>query len=132
MNPAPPLATIPPETPYSVANELRTAFELFWLNSGACANRLRISVERIMDEQKVIGKTLFDRIDAFQKIEPEHGPTFDALRHVGNLGSHEGEVTREALLDSFEIYQHALAELFGKRAARTHRNIEAKADRRQR
>jgi hypothetical protein len=118
MHPAPPLATIPPETPRRVADELKVAFSLFWVDLGSCANRLRISVERILDEFDLPVGNLASRIQAFKKADPEHAATFDALRHVGNVGSHEGDVSRETILDAFEIYQDALAELYGKRTVR--------------
>ena len=118
MHPAPPLATIPSETPPQVANELEVAFSLFWVDLGSCANWLRISVECILDEFGLPVGNLAARIQAFKNADPEHAVTFDALRHVGNVGSHEGEVSRETILDAFEIYQDALAELFGKRKTR--------------
>lgn len=118
MHPAPPLMTIPPETPPEIASDLQTAFELYWIDLGACANRLRISVEHILDEFGVPGNNLSKRIAAFKEADPEHAGTFDALRFVGNVGSHDGMVEREAILDAFEIYQDAAAELFGKRRAR--------------
>jgi Domain of unknown function (DUF4145) len=118
MSPTPALVTIPPGTPGSVSNELRVAFQLFWVDFGACANRLRISVERILDEFGIARGRLFERIEVFQKTDPEHAATFDALRHVGNLGSHDGDVSREAMLDAFEIYQDALAQLFSRRKVR--------------
>lgn len=118
MHPAPPLATIPPETPDRVVDELRVAFSLFWVDLGSCANRLRISVERVLDEFGLPEGTLFSRIKEFESADPAHAKTFDALRFVGNVGSHEGAVTRETILDSFEIFQDALAELYAKRSTR--------------
>jgi len=112
--PAPPLATIPKGTPSEVIKELKVAFKLFWMDSGSCANRLRIVVERILDAFDVPKGKLTKRIDFYKSKDPEHGETFDALRQIGNVGSHEGENTRETILDAFEILQDALAQLFGK------------------
>ena len=118
MIPGPPLIEFPDETPAEVEGPIRQAFTLFWGSRGASANQLRISVERILDHFKIKRGWLVDRIDEFSKTYPEHGETFHALRHVGNLGSHAGEVSREALLDAFEVYQDALANLFGRRSER--------------
>ena len=118
MNPAPPLASIPAETPAAVARDIKIAFRLFWVDLGACANRLRIAVERILDAMEVKDGKLVDRINAFEEREPEHAGTFDALRYVGNVGSHEGDVERVAVLDAFELLQEAIAELFGRRSAK--------------
>ena len=118
MFPAPPLATIPPETPEDIAQEIRIACQFFWVDLGSCANRLRISVEKILDHLGSPQGRLFDRIAQFKANDPDHADTFDALRYVGNVGSHEGAVKRDAILDAFEIYQDALAELFGRRSAK--------------
>jgi hypothetical protein len=119
MHPAPPLATIPEDTPEVIAEELKIAFHLFWVDLGACANRIRISVERFLDELGVPPKpTLFLRIEDLVAKDPDHAETFHALREVGNVGSHEGDNTRETVLNAFEIYQDALAEIFGKRKQR--------------
>jgi hypothetical protein len=115
MYPAPPLATVPSGTPDELVKEFETAFSLFWIDLGSCANRLRIIVEKILDHQQVPAGNLSNRITAFKAAEPEHADTFDALRFVGNIGSHEGAVSRKAILDSFELMQDALAELFGQR-----------------
>jgi Domain of unknown function (DUF4145) len=118
MHPAPPLATIPKSTPLEVSRELKMAYQLFWVDTGSCANRVRISVEKILDHFDVPKGKLYDRIEVFKKKDSEHAETFDALRYVGNVGSHEGEVKRDTLLDAFEVYQDALAQLFGKHRAR--------------
>jgi hypothetical protein len=39
------------------------------------------------------------------------------LRYIGNLGTHRENLTQEALLDAFHIYEDALAELYGNRSA---------------
>jgi len=41
-----------------------------------------------------------------------------ALKWLGNSGSHSGEVSRDDLLDAFEILEHALAELLEQKSER--------------
>lgn len=118
MLPAPPLATVPPETPLEVSKEIGVACQLFWVDLGSCANRLRISVERVLDVMGAPPGKLYNRINDFKENDPDNANTFDALRHVGNLGSHEGVVERTAILDAFEVYQHALAEIFGAKSVK--------------
>jgi hypothetical protein len=111
---APPVIEVPLETPDSVREELLISFKLYWADLGSCANRLRISVERALDELGIpTPGTLNQRIDAFKDVDADHAETFHALREVGNVGSHLGNVTRETLLDAFEIYEDALRNLFG-------------------
>ncbi|MCJ8521760.1 hypothetical protein ABID21_004931 [Pseudorhizobium tarimense] len=108
--------------------QLRKAFELYWLDKAACANRLRIFVERLMDHFEVPteGKAkkkkkhrldLSERIEEFDSIKPGHKNALDALRFVGNYGSHEGQTDTEALLDCFELLEDALAELIDEKKA---------------
>ena len=110
----PPIINLPAETPDSVREELETAFKLFWTDLGSCANKMRISVERALDELGIAAAhTLNLRIKAFETIDPGHAQTFHALREVGNVGSHLGDNTRETVLDAFEVYEDALRNLFG-------------------
>lgn len=85
---------------------------------GACANRLRISVERIMDNAHIDPMPLAARISLFNQRGRIQQETMHALRMVGNVGAHEGKVQREVLCDAFHIYEDALAELYGRRTAK--------------
>ena len=49
----------------------------------------------------------------FKDVDANHAETFHALREVGNVGSHLGSITRETILNAFEIYEDALRNLFG-------------------
>jgi hypothetical protein len=122
--PAPPIIRLLEEIPSEVREELEQAFLLFWSDQSASANRLRTSLERVLDALQIkkynrkgkrVSIPLGQRMGLFEK---EHGTDFKdiftALRTVGNLGSH-AKVTRTALLAAFEIYEHALDEIFGKR-----------------
>lgn len=120
MLPGPPLMDIPEGTPVLAVEAIKQAFNAFWGDRGSAANRLRISVERIMDAHGIPkqdgGKDLklFRRIELFGEQNADSKDMLDALRHVGNLGSHDGDVSREALLDAFEIYQEWLRNFYGK------------------
>lgn len=127
--PAPPLIEIPSDTPADVREQIERSFELFWSDFNSCANRLRVSIEFLLDMLKVsrtgtnkkgdtISLDLNGRIALFAKIEPDHADTLTALRMIGNLGSHGDDVSRDALLDAYEIYEEALADLCGHRKAR--------------
>src|SRR5207245_2812622 len=48
MCPAPPIISIPVETPANVQSALTKAFQLFWINLNASANSLRTSVEALL------------------------------------------------------------------------------------
>jgi hypothetical protein len=95
----------PAEAPETAKRALESACTLFWADLGSCANKLRISVERTLDEVDIPEtRNLNERIKAFEKIDPEHGQSFHALRQLGNVGIHQGDNTRETVLDAFEAH----------------------------
>ncbi|MGZ2424024.1 DUF4145 domain-containing protein [Rhizobium laguerreae] len=127
--PAPHIIEVSEELPAECATHLILAFELYWVDGAAAANRLRILVERLMDHFQVPVKgkgkkdkthtlDLSERIDEFEKIKPGHKDALDALRFVGNHGSHVGQSDQKALLDSFEILEGALSELIDDKKAK--------------
>jgi hypothetical protein len=136
MYPAPPIIALPKNVPGSVKEELELAFQFFWGDFGACATKIRTSVERLMDHFKVArfrvaknmkkpgspGKMkpldLSARIDKFISATGAvvHKDHLHALRIVGNLGTHKNALTRTEILDAFEVYEHALEELIGKKS----------------
>jgi hypothetical protein len=121
--------SIPTRCPEGVANEIRAAFTVFWCDSAGAANHLRIAVEQFMGwlgiparRRDKSGKyreaRLHERIELFQKRKPTLGGLLMALKWLGNTGSHEGGVPRDDLLDAFEVFEHALAELIDRRSAK--------------
>jgi hypothetical protein len=124
--PAPRMIELPQNIDAAVTECLERAAALFWIDYAAAAGCLRVSVERIMDLFNVpktgiraSGKSgkldLAERISAFETISPGNSQMLNALRVVGNLGVHAGEVSKEAILDVMMIYETVLAEIFDKR-----------------
>ena len=137
MYPAPHIMTLPTELPPEVRHELELAFQYYWSDFGACAMKVRTSVERLLDHFKVARfrrakdpkkpsspmklrpLDLSARIDKFISATGAvvHKDHLHALRVVGNLGTHTNTLTRMEMLDAFEIYEHALSELIDKKSA---------------
>lgn len=127
--PMPDIFELPKKCPDDVAHELRAAFKLFWSDSSATANRVRVALEGLMDylgvqkrrknkKGKLDKLTLHHRIEIFTKTEPEIGDQLMALKLLGNTGSHDGRVMRNDVLDAFEIIEYALLELIEHRSKR--------------
>ncbi|WP_292035778.1 DUF4145 domain-containing protein [Mesorhizobium sp.] len=119
-----PVIDLPKATPAPVQKPIKAAFSMLWADRGAAANKLRISVECVLDHFQVPKRsraggrlTLARRIELFEDRSEGHLDTFDALREVGNTGSHEGDVTFDAIIKSFDIYEDALRDLFSGRKA---------------
>ena len=127
--PMPEMIDIPEKCPKEVRNALNDAFALHAFQRAACASRLRVALEALMDHEGIPRKrknakgkfdqmTLHARLMKFAMSSTEAGEHLMALKWLGNAGSHEGEVTLDDLLNAFEIFEHALAEIIGKRKQR--------------
>lgn len=135
--PAPPIISFPAQTPDSVQAPLRIAFKLYWADPSSAANKVRSSVEALLTDRGVprfnkpkpgkkrVPLALATRIDKYgQKMSgaangnaSPQKTLLDALRWVGNAGSHDGEaMDHRLLLHAFEIQEHVLEVVYGKRA----------------
>jgi hypothetical protein len=140
MVPAPPIIKWPEKLDSVPREHLFHSFELFWMNRGACAGRLRIFIEALLDQLGVVreaikrnGKKgtldLSERIDELDKLKPGHKAALDALRHVGNFGSHEGDADFEDLIVCYDILETTLVELIEDKRAKLDAEISAIIDR---
>lgn len=118
------LCSLPEDCSEEIAKPMKAAFALYWQNKPASAGRIRVALERLLDHLGVPSKTaagksiaLGQRIEVFSKTDPVQGGHLMALKWLGNVGSHTAEVETNDLLDAFEVIEHVLAELIGKRSA---------------
>lgn len=128
-HPMPDMFDLPAKCPDDVLSELRSAFALFWSHKPACASRIRVALEYLMDHlgipkkkkgsnKKFFDLTLHARIDAYATKDPTIGSQLMALKWIGNTGSHDSAVSAGDLLDAFEILEHALREIIGGHSAK--------------
>ena len=126
-SPMPDVFEFPAKCPDDVKKQLRLSFKLFWADQASAASKVRIALERLMDHLGVPkrkkdknGKlgdlSLHQRIEIFQLGKSAIGSQLMALKWLGNTGSHESQVSRDDLLDAFEILEHALSELIDRRS----------------
>lgn len=127
--PMPELISLPSGCPSAVVGELQNAFALFWSSPAACAGRIRVAIEFLLDHldvpkqmkgknRKFFTLNLHDRIDEYSKSSSTIGPHLMALKWLGNTGSHDSALEARDLLDAFEILENSLAEIFDRRSAR--------------
>ncbi len=108
------------ETPDEVQEALRMAGQLIWQSPEAAANHIRQAVEHILDSQKVkkrpkTGKgklSLHDRLLLFEKKDGDNGKVLRAIKWIGNDGSHKGGVSRDSVLDAFDMMELVLTNLY--------------------
>jgi hypothetical protein len=97
---------------------ITNSFGLYWGDSSACANKIRIAVEFILDEKGVqkynrtgrrIPFSLNRRINLFKVKNPDVASLFEAIRWIGNAGSHvDDSLTKDDLIPAFEILESSL------------------------
>lgn len=121
--PSPLLVYIPEKVPAAVAVMVQKSFALYWVDVSAAANALRASLEELMDELKIpdtiinkkgdtVRANLHQRLDFWSKTQADYADMCLALKDVGNIGSHGGNVRRQHYLDTLTILSHVLTELY--------------------
>ncbi len=116
--PMPDMFEVSENCPGEVVLELRAAFRLFWANQAASAGRVRVALERLMDHYNIPSGKLHRRIKQFSNAQATVGGRLMALKWLGNTALHEGHVSREDLLDAFEILEFVMAQLFDQKDSR--------------
>lgn len=124
FNPPLSIAKVPDGVPDSVVENIRRASWSFWADRRSSANQLRAALECLLDHFHIARKggknnnqyiNLNNRINMMVGDDPAHKAIFNALRKVGNLGSHGDDVERNELLDCFQLFEYVLDEYFGDR-----------------
>ena len=114
---------VPRECHEEVCNSVRMAAQLLWANPPAAGNALRTALEALLSHKRIPKKgkdkqgrlvplSLHSRIDRFLKKDSRIGEILLAVKWLGNVGSHSNELTKEDVLDAFELLEHALEEMF--------------------
>lgn len=119
--------------PRIVLRELERASRLIWSDPTAAANALRAAVERLLDAQRV-RKLRADRrrlpthqrIDRLAMRRPSAAARLEAVKWIGNDGSHGRPVTHEEVLTAAELLGACLHDIYDRsesRLARTAKEI---------
>lgn len=120
--------TIKEEYPEEIVKLIKDSFSLFWLDQSSAGNRIRKALEVLLDElginRKGINKKnkeydigLNERIiylgkkRGYKKISE----LLNSLKLLGNTGSHNEILSREDLLDAYEILEYILDEVYIKK-----------------
>lgn len=120
------LFKIHPKCPSEVTEKIIKSFSLFWNDMDSCVNKLRQSVELLMDSQRINKTaaspngnrstrklTLHNRIDLFKKKNQKVGELLEAIKWIGNKGSHaDKQLWVNEVIAAYEILEHALNELY--------------------
>lgn len=124
---------IPEKCPKTVSGPLCESFQLFFSSPSAAANCVRTAIEALFTEigvkrfNTVSGQRRF--ISLHQRIDllpPRYAHLKDfilAIKWLGNVGSHangnrKGAITLDDVIDSFELTEHVLLEIYAPKTKR--------------
>jgi Domain of unknown function (DUF4145) len=133
---------MPVATPTSIVDQIHLAFALIWPDHRSAANKIRQAIEVMLTEKDVPsagvqrdGKSrrlpLPERIE---KFDFEFKEMLLSCKLVGDAGSHPDQILREDVLDSFDIMEHVLWEVFepnGGRVGNVSSELSSRLSRRQ-
>ena len=120
------LFRIHPRCPEEVRKQIIKSFSLFWSDPYSCVNKLRLSLELLMDHagiahawspmnatDKIRKYKLHQRIDMFKKENQDIGNKLNAIKKIGNKGSHADDIlsVNEAI-DAYELLEESLNEIY--------------------
>jgi hypothetical protein len=120
---------LPKETPDPVIEEISKSFNLIFSDPPSSASHIRIALEHLLTHLKIKrftvnkGKKRFlflhGRIDLLPKRYGHIKDIFLAVKWLGNAGSHGShEVSLDDVLDSYELMNELLIEIFSKNRSR--------------
>jgi hypothetical protein len=114
------LFKIPLNCPKELREEIENSFKLFWCDLQSCANKIRISLEIFLNEQKVkkfeirSGKrqpiSLHKRIEIYNHSEIKD--LLIAIKWIGNTGSHVGNLETIDILEAYRLLEFSLNKIY--------------------
>lgn len=126
VSPALPLLQFPDATPTAVRARVSAASSILWAQPSAAANRLRSAVEELLTARGVrktqdmspkagakSGRkrrrlTTHERIELLRKNEPVIADALEAVKWIGNEGSHEEGLTALDVLSGVRLLARAI------------------------
>ncbi len=126
------LMTFPAACPESVKGDVASASKVMFAVPSAAANRLRTAIETLLTEQGVAqvglkGKPLSThaRIELLRASSPDAAVALEAVKWIGNSGSHDSEATIDDFMNGADLLSHALRLLYDTRT----KELDALAER---
>lgn len=117
------LFPISKKCPETVINEIKLSFKLFFADPPASANYIRKAIDAILTDRGVnrysisakrkrIPINLHNRIVEFEKKNSKVASQLLAIKWLGNEGSHTNKITKNDVLDAYEILELVLDNLY--------------------
>lgn len=127
--PAPLPIKLPDAVPDNIEDAVKSAAQLVWASSEAAGNALRQVVELFLTDVGIPETATkggyiptHNRIEKFQNTDSENGDALLAVKWLGNSSSHPGGLTRDDVLDAFDMIEFVFENHYGVAKA----NLKAK------
>lgn len=103
-----PMMPLSPNVPEDIQSEIRDAFKHYHFDPPSAASKLRRAIEKFCKDSKAEGASLHHQISSLKKTLPLEAQYLEALKLVGNEGTHSDGVNEDDLLLAFEVIQYVL------------------------
>jgi hypothetical protein len=124
----------PPGAPDKIVAAIRSASSVLWVDPNAAANRLRVATDELLTAQKVRRTTInkagkreplrtHARIETFRKTRQKAGDALLAVKWIGNVGSHDSELSTSDVLNGASMLGYALRLLYDKTDVEIEREV---------
>ncbi|WP_158441139.1 DUF4145 domain-containing protein [Kribbella steppae] len=135
-NPPLRLLETPPATPATVRQGIESASSVLWASPGSAANRLRYAVEELLTAKKVRQNTMTrkkkrrrlstgERLGLLEQSHHDVAKMLEAVKWIGNDGSHTEGLTASQVMEGAEILEMALKALYDRKDAELQKKIRA-------
>ncbi len=115
--------------PKLIQDELKKCFSLYWIDNASCANKIRSTVELLLDQEKVKRKIrtktgklrqlrTHERVELYRNKNQEIAEILLSIKWIGNAGSHIENLYDRQVLDAFDLLNHALERVYVKEIER--------------
>lgn len=120
--------------PGNVKNIITDSFNLYWLDLPSCANKIRVSIEFLLDHfnaertitnangeenYKPLDKRITDLVGIDEKVKEK----LMAIKWIGNIGTHEDKMEKKYILHVYEILESLLDDLYNNDGERINRIV---------
>ena len=115
FSPIIPMMRVSDHVPVGILAELNDSFKHYHFDPCSAASKLRRAIEQFCEDMGVAGGNLHHKISSLRKTHPEEADYLEALKLIGNEGTHSDGVEELDLLQAYRIFQYVL-ELYDRRA----------------
>lgn len=123
ISPAPQLLLTPMRTPSKVVESIATASSVLWTSPDLAATQLRLAVEELLTARGVKRTNItakrkrkrlsaHERLQIFARTQPEVVHALEAVKWIGNAGTHESGLTVDDVVKGAEFLELALRRLY--------------------